>query len=212
VTQSAAAADYDDDADDRVDDETLIDDLFTFEADDEPGRAGRARGTGLGWWVKALLVAAALAAVAVFGLRLFGYTVPVTAVVGVIVALIVLRRVTTSLVPQQVTRNRRRSSATTEDGSYNFTDRDALRTVVGRWERLLQRAGGDNGSARAVQRTLGEIVDERLRQRHGVTRAGDPERARALLGDALWAYLATPPNRNLAPRDAAAYVQSLERL
>jgi len=206
------AADYDDDLDERVDDETLIDDLFTFEEDDEPGPvAGRAR-TGVRWWVTAAFVGAGLAAVAIFGLRVAGYTVPIAAVVGVIVALIALRRVTTSLAPTQLTRQRRRSSAAAEDGSYNFTDRDALRTVVGRWERLLQRAGGDNGSARAVQRTLAEIVDERLRQRHGLTRAGDPDRARALLGEPLWSYLATPPTRNLAPRDAAAYVQSLERL
>ncbi len=206
-------ADYDDDLDDRVEDETLIDDLFTFEEDDEPGPRVERSGTGLRWWIKAAFAGAALAAVAVFGLRVAGYTVPIAALVGVIVALIALRRVTTTLAPTQLTRQRRRSSAAaTEDGSYNFTDRDALRTVVGRWERLLQRAGGDNGSARAVQRTLAELVDERLRQRHGFTRAGDPDRARALLGEPLWTYLATPPTRNLAPRDAATYVQSLERL
>ncbi|SNS89724.1 hypothetical protein SAMN05421812_102269 [Asanoa hainanensis] len=206
------SADYDDDLDERVEDETLIDDLFTFEEDDEPARRGGRSGTGLRWWIKATFAGAALAAVAIFGLRVAGYTVPIVALVGVIVALVVLRRVTSALVPSQMTRQRRRSTAATEDGSYNFTDRDALRTVVGRWERLLQRAGGDAGSARAVQRTLAEIVDERLRQRHGLTRAGDPERARALLGEPLWTYLATPPTRNLAPRDATAYVQSLERL
>ena len=210
---TATRADYEDDYDEaeRVDDETLIDDLFTFEAEEEEPVAGRPGATGLGWWFKALLVAAALAAVAVFGLRLFGYTVPIPAVVGVFVALIVLRRVTTSLVPPQARRGRRRSAAT-DDGTYNFADRDALRTVVGRWERLLQRGGSDAGSARAVQRTLADLVDERLRQRHGLTRAADPERARALLGDQLWSYLATPPTRNLAPRDAAAYVQSLESI
>ncbi|MEV4533744.1 hypothetical protein AB0J82_07925 [Asanoa sp. NPDC049518] len=207
------AADYDDDLDDRVEDETLIDDLFTFEEDDEPARRGGRSGTGLRWWIKAAFVGAALAAVAIFGLRVAGYTVPIVAVVSVIVALIVLRRVTSALVPPQLTRHRRRSSvAATEDGSYNFSERDALRTVVGRWERLLQRAGSDAGSARAVQRTLAEIVDERLRQRHGLTRAGEPDRARALLGEPLWTYLAKPPTRNLAPRDATAYVQSLERL
>ncbi|GIF75492.1 hypothetical protein [Asanoa siamensis] len=212
MTTTQAGADYDDDLDGRVDDETLIDDLFAFEEDDEPGPLTARAGTGLRWWIKATLAGAAGAAVVVFGLRIFGYTVPVAAVVGVIVALIGLRRVTSLLRPPQLTRNRRRAGATAEDGSYNFADRDALRTVVGRWERLLQRAGNDNGSARAVHRTLVEVVDERLRQRHGLTRAGDPDRARDLLGEQLWAYLATPPTRNLAPRDAAAYIQSLERL
>ncbi|MDG4821013.1 hypothetical protein O7635_03990 [Asanoa sp. WMMD1127] len=208
----STSADYDDDLDERVDDQTLIDDLFTFEEDDEPGPLTERSGTDLRWWIKAIVVGAALAAVAVFGLRLFGYTVPIAAVVGVMVALIALRRVTSALAPVQLTRNRRRAPSTTEDGTYNFSDRDALRTVVGRWERLLQRAGNDAGSARAVHRTIVEVADERLRQRHGVTRAGEPERARALLGDQLWSYLGTPPTRNLAPRDAAAYVQQLERL
>ncbi|MEV0714360.1 hypothetical protein [Asanoa sp. NPDC050611] len=207
-----ASADYDDDLEDRVDDQTLIDDLFTFEEDDEPAERAQRTSTGARWWIKAALAGAALAAVVVSGARVFGYSVPIPAVVGVIVALIGLRRVTSLLRPPQLTRNRRRSPASVEDGSYDFTDRDALRTVVGRWERLLQRAGSDNGSARAVQRTLAEIADERLRQRHGLTRAGDPDRARALLGEQLWAFLATPPTRNLAPRDAAAYIQSLERL
>ncbi|GAA1872853.1 hypothetical protein [Asanoa iriomotensis] len=208
----ATSAEYDDDLDDRVDDETLIDDLFTFEEDDEPAERADRGSTGARWWVKAVLSGVALAAVVVSGARMFGYSVPIPAVVGVIAALIGLRRVTSLLRPATLTRNRRRAPAPVEDGSYDFTDRDALRTVVGRWERLLQRAGNDNGSARAVQRTLAEIADERLRQRHGVTRAGDPDRARALLGDPLWAYLATPPTRNLAPRDAEAYMQSLERL
>ena len=95
---------------------------------------------------------------------------------------------------------------------YDFTERDALRPAVARWERLLTRAGADGGSARAIHRTLVELADERLRQRHSLTRTADPVKAKALLGDALWDYLATPPTRNLAPRDAAAYVQSLERL
>lgn len=202
-----------DDLDEPVEDESLIDDLFSFEAEEEPSPlADRSGGDGVGWWVKSLLTAGALAAVAVFGLRIAGYTAPIPAVAGLFAALVALRRVTTSLVPPQARQRARRHASSVEDGTYNFTERDALRTVVGRWERVLQRAASDTGSARAVHRTLAELTDERLRQRHGLSRSSDPERARALLGDQLWTYLATPPTRNLAPRDAAAYVQSLERL
>ncbi|WP_460913745.1 hypothetical protein [Plantactinospora veratri] len=59
---------------------------------------------------------------------------------------------------------------------------------------------------------LAELVDELLRQRHGVTRASDPERARGLLGEPLWNFLDTPPKRTPAPRDLAAIVAQLEKL
>ena len=48
-----------------------------------------------------------------------------------------------------------------------------------------------------VARRLGELADERLRQRHGLTRASDPARARELLGDqAVGAH--PRPGRRLA--------------
>jgi hypothetical protein len=190
------------------DDSTSIDDLLRFE--EEPPPRARRKARGIGWWIRTVLVAAALTAVTVFGLRLFGFELPIIAVAAGYLALLVLRRVTAALEPEPAPRRSR--SAREEDGSYNFTDRDALRTAVARWERLLHRAGADVGSARATHRTIGEIADERLRQRHMVSRTGDPARARTLLGEPLWRYLSTPPTRNLSPRDAAAYVQQLERL
>jgi hypothetical protein len=191
-----------------TDDSTSIDDLLGFE--EEPPAKARRESRGFGWWVRTVLVAGALTAVTVVGLRLFGFAIPIVAVAAGYLALLSLRRVTSSLSPDPAPRSSRRS--TVEDGMYNFTNRDALRAAVARWERLLQRAGADVGSARATHRTFVEIADERLRQRHSVTRTGDPPRARTLLGEPLWNYLSTPPTRNLSPRDAAAYVQQLERL
>jgi hypothetical protein len=192
-----------------LDDSTSIDDLLGFA--EEPPPTKRRRATGVGWWVRTLLVAAGAAAVTVFGLRLFGFEISIVLCVAGYLALLVLRRVTGTLAPPPVRRGVR-SRGGEEDGMYDFTERDALRPAVARWERLLTRAAADTGSARAMHRTLVELADERLRQRHSVTRDGDPTRAKALLGDGLWDYLTTPPTRNLAPRDAAAYVQSLERL
>jgi hypothetical protein len=191
-----------------TDDSTSIDDLLGFE--DEPPAKARRESRGVGWWVRTVVIAGALTAVTVFGLRLFGFAIPIVAVAAGYLALLALRRVTSTLSPDPGPRSARRSSV--EDGMYNFNNRDALRAAVARWERLLQRAGSDVGSARATHRTFVEIADERLRQRHSVTRAGDPPRARTLLGEPLWSYLSTPPTRNLSPRDAAAYVQQLERL
>lgn len=198
---------YDDDS--EYGENQTIEDLLGFE-DEPPPRERRSSGRGA-WWIKSILVAAGLAAVTVFGARIFGYTVPIPVVVAVFLALLILRRVTGSLVPLPANRVRRPSNGT-EDGSYNFGGRDALRSVVARYERLLERAGADARAAQAGHRAIADIADERLRQRHGVSRQTDPDRARGLLGDPLWHYLHTPPKKTLASKDAATYAQSLERL
>ena len=56
------------------------------------------------------------------------------------------------------------------------------------------------------------LADERLRQRHGISRTGDPRRARELMGERLWAFLYAPPARPPNPRELAAVVEDMERL
>jgi hypothetical protein len=65
---------------------------------------------------------------------------------------------------------------------------DGVLAAVRHWDRRL----ADTGRGPTDQRlslALGELADERLRQRHGLTRASDPARARALLGEAVWPLL-----------------------
>jgi hypothetical protein len=57
-----------------------------------------------------------------------------------------------------------------------------------------------------------ELTDERLRLRHGITRASDPRRARELLGEPLWQLLGDPGRRPPKARDLATHVETLERL
>jgi hypothetical protein len=89
---------------------------------------------------------------------------------------------------------------------------DGMVEAVGRWDRQL--AWGTVGHDRfsfTVGRQLGELVDERLRQRYGFTRATDPARARQLLGERVWALLgpvSTPPT----PRQVLAALADLDRL
>jgi hypothetical protein len=59
---------------------------------------------------------------------------------------------------------------------------------------------------------LAELADERLRLRHGITRASDPRRARDLLGDPLWAALHDPGRRTAKSSELETYVTALERL
>ncbi|GIE86752.1 hypothetical protein [Actinoplanes regularis] len=90
---------------------------------------------------------------------------------------------------------------------------DSLRATVRRWEQTLDKAHSDSDTyARNVLPVLGELADERLRLRHGLTRASDPRRARQLLGEEAWAVLSDPGRRGLKTRDLETYVQAMERL
>jgi len=90
---------------------------------------------------------------------------------------------------------------------------DGLRHAVKRWESRLEWCHADAGAFnRKVIPALGEVVDERLRQRHGITRASDPARARQLVGEPLWSFLTTPVRRPPAPRELANLIAWMERI
>ncbi|GHJ45987.1 hypothetical protein Cs7R123_33290 [Catellatospora sp. TT07R-123] len=90
---------------------------------------------------------------------------------------------------------------------------DGIRLAVTRWQTILEWAHADGARyQRRVHARLAELVDERLRQRHGVTRATEPDRARRLLGDQLWTFLTQPSKRLPSPRELDVIVTALERL
>ncbi|MGI5212162.1 hypothetical protein [Plantactinospora sp. CA-290183] len=188
-----------------------IDDLLRH--DEEPAGPVRRRGA-LRRWLPAVFGAAALAAAVVLGLRMVGVGVSAPAVFAGFLALILLRRVTARLAPPPPVRIRLPGGTRDSDeADYNWAARDALGSAVNRWETKLAWSQGEpERFARGVLPMLGDLADERLRQRHGITRASDPARARKLLGEPLWALLAAPPKRTPAPRDLAALVAPLEKL
>ncbi|AVT31400.1 MULTISPECIES: hypothetical protein [unclassified Plantactinospora] len=193
---------------------TSIFDLLQDEEEQQP--TATRRRAGVTGWLRLVLAAAGLAAAVVLGLRMVGVGVSAVAVFAGFLALLLLRRLTRALAPPpppvQV-RLRRPAEGGEEDGSYDWTVRDALGSSVNRWETKLTWSQGEpERFSRAVLPVLAELVDELLRQRHGVTRATDPERARALLGEPLWNFIDTPPKRTPAPRDLAAIVAQLEKL
>lgn len=184
-----------------------------LEHEEEPTRKAARERTGAGWWVRSALIAATLTAVTVFALRLFAVGVSWPAVFAGFFALLLLRRLTAGVAPPPPPRANAHRSHGTDEGLYHWGGQDALRGAVNRWERMLAGAQNDGGLfARTVLPPLGELVDERLRQRHGLTRASDPARARALLGDPLWEFLTNPAKRSPTPRDCAAIVAKLESL
>ncbi|MFC4020535.1 hypothetical protein ACFOW4_21700 [Micromonospora sp. GCM10011542] len=188
-----------------------IDDLLAFE--EEPTPTGpQARGGRVGAVLRFLGVATALVVVLVAGLRAVGLTVSLPVLVAGVLAVQAVRRVTTLLSPPPPL-PAARASGSEEDGSYHWGSRDALRTAINRWETPLDwSATRPERFTGVVLPRLGELADEQLRLKHGVTRESDPARARVLLGDRLWTFLETPPRRTPSPRDLAAVVAELEKI
>ncbi|MEU4569304.1 hypothetical protein [Micromonospora sp. NPDC023956] len=184
-----------------------IDDLLRFE--DEPVvRSERRRGGWLRWLLRTALVTGAATAVLVAVLRAIGFTVSLPVLVAGVLALLGVRTVTGRLAPPP---SRRGPAVTGEDEPPPAGD--ALRAAVDGWALPLHWATSEpDRFTRVVLPRITELADERLRQRHGVTRESDPARARALLGERLWTFLAAPGRRPPTPRDLAAIVAELEKI
>ncbi|MEH0939079.1 hypothetical protein [Micromonospora psammae] len=191
---------------------TGLDDLFSFE-EEAPPRTGRERGRRPRAALRTVVVAAAVTAVVLAGLRAVGLQVSIWIVVAGVLAVLAVRRVTAALSPPPPPRGGYRAPAGEEPGSYNWGARDALRAAINGWAVPLDWSGTrPERFSNVVLPRLAELADERLRQRHGLTRESDPARARALLGDRLWTFLDTPPRRTPSPRDLAAIVAELEKI
>ncbi|MFE0589631.1 hypothetical protein [Micromonospora echinospora] len=185
-----------------------IDDLLRFE--EEPaGRPERRRGGWLRWLLRTVLVTGAATAVLVAVLRAVGFTVSLPVLVAGVLALLGVRTVTGRLAPPPPSRRSTRVTGPDEPPPAG----DALRTAVDGWALPLAWATSEpERFTRVVLPRITELADERLRQRHGMTRESDPARARALLGERLWTFLAAPGRRPPSPRDLAAIVAELEKI
>ncbi|WP_431933066.1 hypothetical protein [Micromonospora sp. RP3T] len=192
---------------------TSIDDLLGSGEEPTGSAVGRPSGGRARWLLRIVLVTAAAVVVIVVGLRAVGLRVPLWIIVAGVLAVLAVRRVTAALSPPPPPRAGLRSSGGEEPGTWNWSARDALRTAINGWERPLDWCtdNRERFTERVLPR-LGELADERLRQRHGVTRESDPARARALLGEPLWTFLGTPARRPPTPRDLAAIVAELEKI
>jgi hypothetical protein len=175
---------------------TSLDDLLEYGT----GEAERRRRPGRWWAVKAAVASAALGAAVVVVLLVLGYEMSyLTAAAGVL-AILALHRLVRGLEVRR--RVRVAADLEREPGERGA---DGLAPAVHRWHVRLQRK-------RTLQPNLAELVDERLRLRHGCTRASDPARARTLLGERLWAYLGESTARTPSPRDFAAMLKTVEEL
>ncbi|MFI7607175.1 hypothetical protein ACIBTV_18810 [Micromonospora sp. NPDC049366] len=192
-----------------------IDDLLTFE-EDRTRRDERERGSRTGQAVRALAGVAAVVVVLVVGLRAVGLRVSLLILIAGVAAVFAVRRVVAALAPPPPpppSAASRARAAEAGDGTWNWNARDALRSAINGWEVPLDwSATRPERFTGTILPRLGELADERLRLKHGVTRDSDPVRARALLGERLWTFLETPPRRTPSPRDLAVIVAELEKI
>lgn len=192
-----------------------IDDLLRHDEEPAPQQEAKKESSGAGWWIRTVLTAAGLAAVAVFGMRMGGLELSIPLAFAGCLSLLLLRRVVATVAAPPLVKVGLRRVMGEESGDYNWSaSQDALRLAVHRWEVPLgwSRREDADRYLRTVPKMLRELADERLRQRHGLTIASDPRSARALLGEELWKILTTPVKRPLAPRELAASVSRLEKL
>lgn len=194
-----------------VDDTATIDDLLRHV--EEPEASAPRRKTGVGWALRVVLLAGAWTALTVFGLRLLGLNLSAIGAFAGFLALLLVRRMTVRLAPPVPPRRTRGRPTRWADGPDRSTGDDALRSAVRAWAQGLAWSHGNPGSfARVVLPRLRDLADERLRLRHGVTRASDPDRARQLLGERTWAILDGHPNRTPTLTDYTAIASELEKI
>ncbi|GAA5195335.1 hypothetical protein GCM10023322_61830 [Rugosimonospora acidiphila] len=191
---------------------SFLEDVFRYE-EDEPGshrqRPGRYR---YRWLVRPVLLSVAGAIGGGLLLRLAGLAVPYPLIFMVLLTLQLLRRVLAWIEPGRVPESLLRRPPPPVD---HLSGEDGLRVVTDRWETLLSwvRLQRDPVQfVRMMQPRLVQLVDERLRLRHGVSRQSDPTRARELLGESLWTFMTTPVSQNPSARELAALISQMEAI
>ena len=165
----------------------------------------------VGWIIRNVALIAVATVVVVAGLRSRGISVSVLLIVAALVSLRLLMLAVSEVAPPPLPRRAIRRGE--EDGDYRWAGTDTLRAAVRRWEQQLDWSQQDaERFSRNVLPVLAELTDERLRLKHGITRSSDPRRARQLLGEPLWEFLAEPGRRAPKARELSTYVEALEKI
>ena len=192
-----------------------LEDLFSGAADrpaEEVQEAPEKRRSRVAWVLRNALLVAVATAVTVAVLRAQGIKVSILLVVAAFVALRLLMLAVSEVAPPPLPVGRRGGGGE-ESGDYRWAGNDTLRIAVRRWEQQLDWSQHDGERfSRIVLPALTELADERLRLRHGVSRASDPRRARELLGEPLWQVLHDPGRRPPKTREMSTVVDALERI
>ncbi|MGI5245508.1 hypothetical protein [Dactylosporangium sp. CA-139066] len=179
------------------------------------------------WWIRRLFIAVALTVVGCGVLYVAGYQVSIPLVLLSIVAVQVMRQMLVQVhaddLPPAVTGSGLAPARLEPPGRPERTGRRELRDAVpsgdgillavAKWDDRFVWGERDPGRfAAVVVPRFTDLVDARLRQRHGITLAGAPEQARRLVGEELWQLLHYTPSRVPSPQDIASIVAKVEAL
>jgi hypothetical protein len=192
-----------------------IDELLTAaEPDGDPAPTYRRRRSGgVRWLVKAVLQAAVLAAFVYAVLVHSGVKVPYPLLFAGFFALFALGRAVRAVAAERPVIGGPLPAVPALGGVNPDDLADGVLAAMSRWDSRLAYAERDpQRFDSTVRPRLGEIADERLRQRHGLTRASDPRRAREIMGERLWTFLYSPLARTPNRRELAGVVDDMEKL
>lgn len=138
-----------------------------------------------------------------------GYGVPYLLLFAVLLASLLARKITaaahgTRWPPPDIPDPREWAYESPHDHAYA-----AARQWIGR---LASTEHDRQAFARRGHPAMVALIDDRLRLRHGVDRQRDPQRAQALLGEQLWAFVTTPPSRQPTPYQVELIARQIEQL
>jgi hypothetical protein len=165
-----------------------LDDLFSYDEAEEP--SGPPRFDSRPWVVISILQTFAASAVVYTGFRALDLAASYAVIVAVCAGLVLVRQAVLVTREPRWQRTRDLVRAHAPGLAESSEDGDGMLNAIGRWDRRLDwgTTTGERFTS-AVGRRIGELADERLRQRHGLTRASDPARALELLGADAWALI-----------------------
>ena len=167
--------------------EADLDDLFSYA---EPEPVGPPRMQTRPWVVIAVLQTFAASAVVYTAFRAFDLAPSYALITAVCAGAALVRQAVLYAREPRWQRARELVKGVRSTPDDSRPDGDGMLEAVGRWDRRLDWSTTNaERFGSAVSRRLGEVADERLRQRHGLTRTSDPARARELLGDHAWALI-----------------------
>jgi hypothetical protein len=185
---------------------TRLDDLLAYD-DSDGRRRQRPSRSGLG-------VALPLIAIGSIGiwwlLHRFGIGTPYLLIVASLLAIYGLRYILGTIGAPTLPRTLRDQPPRSPERP---ADEDGVRLATRTWDQRLDYAQDDaRHLTHLIQPSFRDVVDERLRLVHGISRSSDPDRARALIGPQLWKFLTEPVPRRVTPQEIAALVAQMEAL
>jgi hypothetical protein len=194
-----------------------------FEAAPAPKDKAPARPFGPRWWLRRVIAALLVSGGVFVVLYVIRVGLPFLLIVVTALAIMVLHGalglVHDDPLPSEVTGQG--MQVTVDDHlhgpleglRHSVAPTDGVRFAINRWDDRLSWGERDaQRFATIVLPRLADLIDERLRQRHGFTAKADLARARAILGEDVWQFMTQRAGRVASPRDVASIIAKVEGL